>query len=121
MSEWSVAEIADTTRPFRLDDKVVVLTGASPGLGARWTTALAGAGARLVLTARRAAELAAIAEPVGALAILGDLTSEDHRRRLVADALDRHSRIDVLVNNAGTAASSVRTCIRPSENRGGDR
>ena len=49
-------EIADSTRRFRLDDKVVVLTGASSGLGAQMTTALAGAGAKLVVTARRAAE-----------------------------------------------------------------
>jgi NAD(P)-dependent dehydrogenase (short-subunit alcohol dehydrogenase family) len=72
----------------------------------QWTAALAGAGAKLVVTARRVAELAAIAESVGALAIPGDLTSEDHRRQLVAETLDRHGRIDVLINNAGTAASA---------------
>lgn len=99
-------EIPDPTSRFGLDGKVALLTGASSGLGAQWTTALAGAGATLVVTARRAAELAAIAEPVGALAIPGDLMSEDHRRRLVADTLDRHGRIDVLINNAGTAASA---------------
>jgi len=84
----------------------VVLTGASSGLGAQWTAALVGAGAKLVITARRAAELATIAEAVGALAIPGDLTSKEHRARLVADTLDRHGRIDVLINNAGTAASA---------------
>lgn len=99
-------EIADPTRRFRLDDKVVLLTGASSGLGAQWTAGLVGAGATVVVTARRAAELAAIAEPVGALAIPGDLTSDDHRERLVAETLDRHGRIDVLINNAGTAASA---------------
>jgi NAD(P)-dependent dehydrogenase (short-subunit alcohol dehydrogenase family) len=101
-----VPDIADPTRRFRLDEKVVLLTGASSGLGAQWTAALVGAGARLVVTARRAAELATIAADAGALAIPGDLTSDDHRRRLVADTLDRYGRIDVLVNNAGTAASA---------------
>ncbi len=110
-------EIADTTRRFRLDDKVVVLTGASSGLGAQWTAALAGAGAQLVVTARRTAELAAVAEPVGAFAIAGDLTSEDHRKRLVAEALERHGRIDVLVNNAGTAASAPALDMRLDEFR----
>jgi NAD(P)-dependent dehydrogenase (short-subunit alcohol dehydrogenase family) len=110
-----VAETADPTRRFRLDDKVVLLTGASSGLGAQWTAALAGAGAQLVVTARRTEELAAIAATVGAVAIAGDLTSEDHRERLVAETLEHHGRIDVLVNNAGTAASAPAVDTTPED------
>jgi len=110
-------ETEDPTRHFRLDDKVVVLTGASSGLGAQWATALAGAGAKLVVTARRAPELVTVAETVGAVAIPGDLTSEDHRERLVAETLDRHGRVDVLVNTAGIAASAPAVRTTPAELR----
>jgi NAD(P)-dependent dehydrogenase (short-subunit alcohol dehydrogenase family) len=92
---------------FSLDGKVVIVTGASSGLGARWTPVLAAAGARVVITARRNAELAEVArQSRNTLAVPGDLTSDDHRRTLVAAAIDTFGTIDVLVNNAGTAAST---------------
>jgi NAD(P)-dependent dehydrogenase (short-subunit alcohol dehydrogenase family) len=92
---------------FSLADKVVLLTGASSGLGARWVPVLAAAGAQVVVTARRAKELAEVCSDVpGAFALAGDVTEADHRERLVAETLDRYDRIDVLVNNAGTAASA---------------
>jgi NAD(P)-dependent dehydrogenase (short-subunit alcohol dehydrogenase family) len=92
---------------FSLDGKVVVLTGASSGLGARWAPVLAAAGARVVITARRDAELAEVArQSQSILAVPGDVTSDDHRRTLVAAAIDTFGTIDVLVNNAGTAASA---------------
>jgi NAD(P)-dependent dehydrogenase (short-subunit alcohol dehydrogenase family) len=60
-----------------------------------------------VLTARREKELNEIAGAIsGALAVAGDITTDDHRTRLVDETLDRFGRIDVLVNSAGTAASA---------------
>jgi NADP-dependent 3-hydroxy acid dehydrogenase YdfG len=98
---------------FSLDGKVVVLTGASSGLGARWAPVLAAAGARVVVTARRQAELSDVARQArqarqsqSILAVPGDVTSDDHRRRLVSAAIEAFGAIDVLVNNAGTAASA---------------
>jgi NAD(P)-dependent dehydrogenase (short-subunit alcohol dehydrogenase family) len=92
---------------FSLDGKVVVVTGASSGLGARWSRALAAAGARVVLAARRAEELAAVsAETPGSLVVAGDLTAEENRQRLVDQAMQHFGKIDVLVNNAGIAASA---------------
>ena len=92
---------------FSLDGKVVIVTGASSGLGARWAPVLAAAGARVVITARRHAELSEVArQSRGILAVPGDVTSEEHRRTLVAAAIEAFGTIDVLVNNAGTAASS---------------
>jgi NAD(P)-dependent dehydrogenase (short-subunit alcohol dehydrogenase family) len=92
---------------FGLDDRVVVLTGASSGLGARWAPVLAAAGARVVLTSRREAELAGVAaDTPGSLVLPGDITSDFDRHRLVDETTRTFGRIDVLVNCAGTAASS---------------
>ena len=66
------------------DGHVVIVTGASSGLGEQLARALAGAGAIPVLAARRADRLAAICEDVpGADAVTCDVTDEDDRRRLV--------------------------------------
>jgi len=92
---------------FGLSDKVAVVTGASSGLGARWAAVLAGAGARIVVTARREKELREVAAGVrDALVLPGDLTDDDHRRHVVEATLERFGRIDVLINSAGTAASA---------------
>ena len=92
---------------FGLDGKVVIVTGASSGLGARWVPVLAAAGAQVVITARREGELAAVADAApGTLAVPGDVTSDEHRRHLVDTTIDAFGRVDVLVNNAGTAASA---------------
>jgi NAD(P)-dependent dehydrogenase (short-subunit alcohol dehydrogenase family) len=91
---------------FSLDGKVVVVTGASSGLGARWAPVLAANGAQVVITARREAQLHEVAASTpGMLAIPGDVTSGEHQQRLVAQTIDRFGSIDVLINNAGTAAS----------------
>ena len=88
---------------FRLDGRAVVVTGASSGLGARFARALDGAGARLVLAARRIDRLEALAgELRDAIAVRCDLARSDEPSALVATALERFGQIDVLVNNAGT-------------------
>jgi NAD(P)-dependent dehydrogenase (short-subunit alcohol dehydrogenase family) len=92
---------------FSLSGKVAIVTGASSGLGSRWVPVLAAAGAQVVLTARRAHELSHVAADVpDALVVSGDITSDGHRRRLVEKTLRRFGHIDVLVNNAATAAST---------------
>ncbi len=89
-----------------LADQVVIITGASAGLGEATARRLARAGARLVLTARRAERLAALARALDAggtrvLAVPADVTVDADRRRLVEAALAKFGRIDALVNNAG--------------------
>ena len=90
---------------FSLTGKVVLLTGGSSGLGARWAEVLVAAGAQVVIAARREAELQAVADRTGARAVTADLTSDADRRRVVEATIDSFGRVDVLINNAGTAAS----------------
>src|SRR4051794_11175108 len=90
-----------------LQDRVVIVTGASSGLGEQMARALAAAGAVPVLAARRADRLTALcAELPGAQAVACDVTDDADRRRLVATVLERHGRLDGLVNNAGAGASA---------------
>jgi NAD(P)-dependent dehydrogenase (short-subunit alcohol dehydrogenase family) len=89
-----------------LTGMVVVITGASSGIGEATARRLATGGARVVLFARRQERIDALArelDPAGgmALAVAGDITSDADRRRLVAAALEKFGRIDALVNNAG--------------------
>jgi NAD(P)-dependent dehydrogenase (short-subunit alcohol dehydrogenase family) len=90
-----------------LAGKVVVVTGASSGLGLQLAGALAAAGAHAVLAARRAERLEeAAADLPGAEAVTCDVTREDERERLITHVLERHGRIDGLVNNAGMGATA---------------
>jgi NAD(P)-dependent dehydrogenase (short-subunit alcohol dehydrogenase family) len=89
-----------------LAGQVIIVTGASAGIGEACARRLARAGAKVVLSARRRERLDALArelDPAGAgtLAVAGDITSEPDRRRLVAAAVAQFGRIDALVNNAG--------------------
>jgi NAD(P)-dependent dehydrogenase (short-subunit alcohol dehydrogenase family) len=100
-------EVRSPKALFDLTDRVVLVTGASSGLGARWAPVLAAAGARIALFARRAEELHAVAKAIpGAVAVVGDLTDSADRTALLETVIDRFGRIDVLVNNAGAAASA---------------
>lgn len=82
------------------EGKVVIVTGASEGIGARLATVLGARGAKLVLTARNEAKLRGSAEPDG-VAVAGDLTEEATRRAVIAAAMERFGKIDILINNAG--------------------
>jgi NAD(P)-dependent dehydrogenase (short-subunit alcohol dehydrogenase family) len=92
---------------FRLDNKVVLITGASRGLGRHIALAAAEAGADVALVARGTEQLEEVA---GAAAALGreafcvpaDLTELAGIRHAVEMVVERFDRIDVLVNNAGT-------------------
>ncbi|MBA1143386.1 SDR family oxidoreductase [Mesorhizobium neociceri] len=87
-----------------IENKVVVITGASSGLGEAAARLLAKEGAKLVLGARRLDRLQALATELslGKDAILQtDVTDVDQVRRLVNHAVKVHGRVDVIINNAG--------------------
>jgi NADP-dependent 3-hydroxy acid dehydrogenase YdfG len=87
-----------------LAGRCVIVTGASSGIGESTARLLHAAGAHPVLAARRADRLAALSKELdGALAVPTDVTDPAQVRELVAAALDRHQRIDGLVNNAGAS------------------
>ena len=87
---------------FRLDDRVVVVTGASSGLGQRCARVVSGVGAKVVLAARRVDRLEALsADLPDALAVECDITSPDGPQHLIDATVDHYGRLDVLINNAG--------------------
>ena len=100
---------------FRLDGKVVIVTGASSGLGVSFAQGFAEAGADLVLGARRVdrmATTAALVEQAGGRVrtYQTDVVDPDQCQQLVDFAMAEFGRVDVLINNAGvgTAVPSTR-------------
>ena len=86
--------------------KVVIITGASSGMGEAAARHLAAQGARVVLAARRAERIETLVAEISrgggkALAVATDVTKQEDMRKLANLAVERFGRIDVLVNNAG--------------------
>ncbi|WP_442783740.1 SDR family oxidoreductase [Collimonas fungivorans] len=101
-----------------IDNKVVVITGGSSGLGAETARHLVQAGAKVMLGARRLDRLHALAEELG----LGtesimqtDVTDHAQVQALVDRAVDMHGRIDVMLNNAGVMPLSPLEMLRIEE------
>ena len=89
-----------------LKNRVVVITGASSGIGLATAHAFAAQGARIVLVARNEARLRAAQDELAAyevptLVIPADISAPDAAERIVSDTLAAFGQVDVLVNNAG--------------------
>jgi NAD(P)-dependent dehydrogenase (short-subunit alcohol dehydrogenase family) len=107
---------------FRLDDKVVIVTGASSGLGVSFAQACAEAGADVVLAARRVDKLsdtARLVEDAGrrALTVATDVTDPAQCQAMVDAAMTEFGHVDVLVNNAGVGTAVPATRETPEEFR----
>ncbi|WBO69722.1 MULTISPECIES: glucose 1-dehydrogenase [Streptomyces] len=90
-----------------LQDKVVIVTGGSGGLGAATAACMARGGARVVVTGRDSKEGEKAAADIGGVFLRHDVTSEDDWRAVVEATVDRYGRLDGLVNNAGTDSWSL--------------
>jgi len=101
---------------FGLKGRVGLVTGASSGLGAAVARALAGAGARVAVAARREDRLAALAEEVGGVALACDLLDPDRLDALVPAVAERLGGPEILVNVAGGFAGAC-----PAEDEPRDR
>ena len=91
----------------RLAGKVAIVTGASSGIGYATAKVFAEEGAKLVVAARRQSELDALVSEITAsggqaVALAGDVKSEEFNESLVAAALKNYGRLDIAFNNAGT-------------------
>ncbi|MGE7991405.1 SDR family oxidoreductase [Pseudomonas sp. NPDC089554] len=92
-----------------ISDKVVVITGASSGLGESTARYLAARGAKVVLAARRAERLQQLAEEIRAsggeaLPVVTDVTVKEQVQALIDATISRFGRVDVMINNSGLMA-----------------
>lgn len=98
----------DVSGLFSLDGQVAVVTGASSGLGRRFARVLHGAGATVVVAARRADRLDELAAELGdrIVVVPADMADDDSVRALAVAANDVAGHVDVLVNNAGVGGTT---------------
>jgi meso-butanediol dehydrogenase/(S,S)-butanediol dehydrogenase/diacetyl reductase len=91
-------------------DRVAIVTGGGTGIGAATARALAASGVSVIVTGRRAEPLEHVADGIGGVAVVADVTSEDDWDRVIAVADEEFGGVDVLVANAGIEAfGSVET------------
>lgn len=101
----------------RLKDKVVIVTGGNSGVGAAAAKLLAAEGAKVVITARRAAALEAVAKEIKTaggtvLAVPTDISKPGDAENLVEKTMEKFGKIDVLVNNAGILEEGLKPIDR---------
>ncbi|CAH0402613.1 unnamed protein product [Chilo suppressalis] len=93
---------------MRFQDKVVIVTGASSGIGAAAAKLLTEEGASVVMVGRNKEKLAAVEAQCAALGnaplvIQADVANDDDAKRIINETIEKYGKLDVLVNNAGVA------------------
>lgn len=106
---------------MEVESKVVIVTGASMGIGAATARVFAEAGAKLVLAARSTDKLEAVAQSLPSqaetLIVPTDMTDPAQVRALIDQAYERFGRIDILINNAGQAVVGWVATVNPDHYR----
>jgi NADP-dependent 3-hydroxy acid dehydrogenase YdfG len=100
--------------------KIVIITGASSGIGESTARLLAGEGAKVVLAARRKDRLDSLVEDIraaggSAIGFKTDVTERDQVEKLVQNALNEHDWIDVMVNNSGIMQIAPMAALKVEE------
>lgn len=90
---------------FDLKDKVVLITGATGGIGGAIAQQMKNAGATVVVTGRNLEKLSSFDDSF--IKIQSDLANDDAAEKLIADTIEKAGRIDVLINNAGITADTL--------------
>ena len=90
---------------FDLKDKVVLITGATGGIGGAIANQMKLAGAKVVITGRNLEKLSAFDDSF--IKIQSDLSMDGAAEKLIADTIEKAGRIDVLINNAGITADTL--------------
>lgn len=101
---------------MRIKDSIVLVTGASEGIGAACVHEFRQRGARVALVARNQEKLKKLAGPED-LVIQADLTVPDDRQAIVSRVIEHFGRIDILVNNAGVGLSAPAWRAKPEDVR----
>ncbi len=101
----------------RLQGKVAIITGGNSGVGAATATLFAQEGAKVVISARRQAQLEEIAAQIRAaggevLPVVADISKHEDTKNLLAKALEAFGRVDILVNNAGVLEEGLKPIDR---------
>ncbi len=104
----------------RLEGKVAIITGGNSGVGAATAKKFAAEGAKVVITARREAQLQAVADEIVAaggevLAVVGDISKAEDAERMVSSAVEKFGKLDILINNAGVLDSGLKGIDKFSE------
>jgi len=87
---------------MQIRDKVIIITGASQGIGEATANFLAKQGAKLVLAARSVDKISQLANSLpGSLALVTDMRKSEDIKKLVEETIKKFERVDILINNAG--------------------
>lgn len=104
----------------RLDGKVAIITGGNSGVGAATAKLFAKEGAKIIISARREAQLEAVADEIRkaggeVLPLCADISKPEDAERMVKTAVEAYGKLDILVNNAGVLDSGLKAIDNFSE------
>jgi NAD(P)-dependent dehydrogenase (short-subunit alcohol dehydrogenase family) len=116
MTEGGAGQLPQFETAFAFAGKVVIVTGGTKGIGRVITATFLEAGADVVICARNAPEQPVIAGGREATFVACDVRDPEQVKAVVQAALERHGRVDVLINNAGGAPPAASATVSPRFN-----